>query len=259
MKKFRYLLLVLLSLITLMDDANALVNHPSLNKEKNKQKFNSDSSEVERLVLITGCARSGTSYAAIALDMCGLHLKHESSYGEHGIVSWFMAVDSAYQPYKIPITKCKFKHVFLQVRNPLKAIASIETEPMESWCYVQQFLPQIHLNEPNIIKAAKYWYYWNLMAEQKAEWIYRIEDLDLVINEMSERLGIDLDKNGLNLVPRNTNTRGNREYYKWEDLKRALDPKLYLNIVNMAKRYGYAVDTIPIPPVNHYSITPNLK
>jgi len=94
------------------------------------------------------------------------------------------------------------------------------------------------MNDPKIVKGAKYWYYWNLLAEKKAEWTYRVEDIENQIDEMSARLGVDLEPDTLDDIPTNTNTRGYKDVYTWDDLKQAIDEDLFYNIINMAIRYG---------------------
>jgi glycosyltransferase involved in cell wall biosynthesis len=195
----------------------------------------------ERELLITCCARSGGAFITEYLKRNRLAMSHEND-GSYGITSWLMAVDTESPPWGPPSNAYNFKHTLHQVRHPLKTIASAGNEPDRSWRYIQRFVPEIKLEDPKIVKGAKYWYYWNLLAEKKAELSYRVEHLDDSLDEINNLLGLNLDKCILKTIPKNVNTRGYKEVYSWQDLKDNLDPELYGNIVEMALRYGYHVE-----------------
>lgn len=194
-------------------------------------------------LLITGCARSGTLYITKVLRLHGLDVRHEWN-SNYGIVSWTMAVDSNKSPWGPPSNKYRFKHVFHQVRHPLKAMASQMTEGNKSWDFIYWMVPEISKDDSLLVKCAKYWYYWNLKAEGKSELTYRIEDVASVLPEMSLRLGVQLDPEYLSKVRKTINTRHNKHLDRnltWLDLRRTLPNKLYEKIVCLAKRYGYDV------------------
>jgi hypothetical protein len=195
----------------------------------------------KRKLLITGCARSGTAYITKFLKINNLNVKHEID-GKYGIVSWLMAADSYKAPFGPGANNFLFEHIFHQVRHPLKTIASASNEPSNSWRYIKKYIPQINKTDPKIVKAAKYWYYWNLLAEIKAEWTYRIEDIENQVDEMSLRLNVPLDSSLLEKIPKNANTRNYKDAYTWSDLKKAIDEELFYNIIEMATRYGYEVE-----------------
>lgn len=210
-------------------------------KKTNKDSSNSSRKLPEfKYLSIIGCARSGTHYITQVLRECGVSVMHEAK-GLHGTVSWLMTVNADKTPYGPGRNKFQFAHTFHQVRHPLKTMSSCTTEPMRCWLFISKHIPQIHPDEPLIVRCAKYWYYWNLHAEGKAEWTYRVEDIEKVLGEMGDRLGIDLDKNVLKNIPKDVAKRPWHENITWEDLRNNLDPELYINIVNLAKRYGYEV------------------
>ena len=139
----------------------------------------------DKKLLITGCARSGTTYISKFLQNCGLDVPHEVT-GEFGCISWMMAADDCFAPWGEGSLGYEFDLVFHQVRNPLKCISSVMiNQPNLTWDYICKHVPEIDILEPIIQRCAKYWYYWNLLAEKKADWTYRIEDLEQVIGEMS--------------------------------------------------------------------------
>lgn len=194
--------------------------------------------QVYKLLLITGCARSGTSYITEVLRLCGLDVLHEHE-GTHGTVSWLMAARDFTTPYGPAYYNFRFKHIFHQVRDPLKTMSSLTTEHPRAWKYVMKHTPQIKEEDPMIVKCAKYWYYWNRRAEAKAEFTYRIEDLENALNEMSIRLGIPLDKSAIGKVSQTINHRNRKTEYTWDEVKANVNPILYEKIIGMAKRYGY--------------------
>lgn len=196
--------------------------------------------EEQKLLLVTGCARSGTTYIAKVLKHCGLKVSHEK-ISPDGVVSWLMVVTSDSAPYGPPYVEGAYKHIFHQVRCPLKTIASVYcNEPPESWRYIQKFLPQIKNTDSVLIKCVKYWIYWNLLAEAKAEFTYRVEDTEEALVTMGEILGIYLPPEAAHLVSKNTNHRAAYEHlYSWCELKELLPSKLYWELRELAMRYGY--------------------
>jgi hypothetical protein len=59
--------------------------------------------------------------------------------------------------------------IFHQVRHPLKVIGSACTFPMPEWEYVSRLIPGIQ-DDPAPLRTMRYWYHWNILAEEKAEW-----------------------------------------------------------------------------------------
>ena len=105
--------------------------------------------------------------------------------------------------------------------------------------YIKKFIPEINLDDPKIVKGAKYWYYWNLICEKKSHWSYKIEDLENHVDKMGSLLKVTLKSEILKNIPKNINTREYKDKYTWDILKESLDQDLFDNIVGMAKRYGY--------------------
>ena len=78
-----------------------------------------------------------------------------------------MTVQSREQLWGPPSSNYRFKHIFHQVRHPLKTIASFHLANERSWRYVFKHIPEMKIHEKIIVRCAKYWVYWNLMAEEK--------------------------------------------------------------------------------------------
>jgi hypothetical protein len=224
-------------------------------------------------LLITGCGRSGTRYITHLLRRLGMDVRHERM-GAAGIASWGMAVDSDTVAWGVPTRQFAFEHIFHQVRDPRHVIASATTFKPDSWTFICAHAP-IALSEPVLLRAAKYWYYWNLEAEKIAHWRYRIESFHDVFDEFCSRLRLAADRTVLNHVDPDVNTRRRGRAFhlyeelcerlrldpspgikrllsasasgpkygvpSWDDL-RALDPALTESIQSKALQYGYAFD-----------------
>lgn len=137
-------------------------------------------------LLITGCGRSGTKYVTHLLRRLGLDVPHERM-GADGIASWAMAVDADAVVWGVSPRDYDFEHVFHQVRDPREVIASATTFKPRSWDFICAHTP-VPADDPVVLRAAKYWYYWNLEAEKIAGWRYRIDALADVFEEFCARL-----------------------------------------------------------------------
>lgn len=197
----------------------------------------------KKLILITGCGRSGTFFMSGLLRTAGLKIEHEAP-GEDGSSSWCMAVN-CWTPWAAsdPVGNVEFAHIFQIVRNPLHVITSFYINlfdlTKEEWRFIRRHIPEIHENDSLLVQCAKYWYYWNLKAEKIASWRFRLEDIDQLLPEFEQRLGIHFNQTSLNDLPKN-NWRATTKKVKWIELKAVLSPELFQNIQEMAFNYGYS-------------------
>lgn len=188
-------------------------------------------------ILIIGCGRSGTTYTSEILKKMGINIGHEID-SEDGIISWYMTVDGI-PPFNLPKRSSYiFDIIIHQVRNPLKVIASAQTFHVESWKYIYAHIPEINKNDSLLIKSAKYWYYWNLLAEKRSMYTYRIEDFGKIANKIVEDVGFgSYDQVILKKYSTNINSREHSNV-KLSDIKKQ-NVELYDNIVKLALKYGY--------------------
>jgi hypothetical protein len=197
-------------------------------------------------LLILGCGRSGTNYMAELLATAGLDVLHERAGGRDGLVSWPMLFNS-YSPWG-PIEKdLEYQHIFHQVRNPLHVITSWKVNlpdlNRDEWHFIRKHIPQISKNDSLLVHCAKYWYYWNKRIEKKAEWRYRIEDIEEIFPLLQEKLDVALYAEAINEVPRNFNSwEPTTEKITWKKLYYALPRELFNKIQSMAVRYGYSIE-----------------
>ena len=217
----------------------------------------------KRRLLITGCGRSGTLYATGIWRALGLDIRHERPVlpngvmGDDGMASWFMAADDPEPPSGPSALDYEFGVVIHQVRHPLKVIASmaqfIFREGKRAPAYIDQNVPETRLSADEqyylehkdqlILKASRYWYYWNVLAEAKADTTVKVEDLDLQLPRLCDLVGIDYQSGILESIPEDINARhfhipDEPWILDWEEI-RSLDTRLYENIRDLAATYGY--------------------
>ncbi len=156
-------------------------------------------------VLITGCGRSGTRYAAKLLAGLRLNVRHEE-FGSDGAASWCMAVDADAVPWGSGRRGCRFTTVLHQVRHPLRVIPSLTTFSGPSWDFIARHI-DCPPSDPAIVRGAKYWFYWNRLAERYAQWTYRVEHLPAVYDEFCHRLGVPVDRRVLERTSTKVNSR----------------------------------------------------
>lgn len=207
----------------------------------------------DRFLLVTGCARSGTTFITKVLEKNHLKISHER-LGDDGMVAWQGAFDVNYgaHAWHLPDAKIRFQHIFHQTRHPLPVITSLYHKVYpnlgknwaHAWDFIMDCVPEIHKEDSWVVKCAKYWYYWNLAAEKRAEWTYKVEDIEKILPEMSKRLGVNLKTEVLSTIPKDTNHRKPQSNFKatWAILQKELDPELFLKIKELAQRYGYSVE-----------------
>jgi hypothetical protein len=212
---------------------------------------NSVCCEIHR-ILIIGVAKSGTAYMSHLLKESGYEVAHEN-YGKDGCVSWLATVNM-YNPSSPLSDADVFLHTFHQVRHPLSVITSIVyglqdwkvfypcENPNPHWSIICKNIPQTECLDSIISVAAKFYYYWNLLAEEKSEWRYRIEDFEQAVPEFEMRSGLKINSIMLHEFPKNCNSWTlERNKISWEILRSEISEDLYTKIQSMAIRYGYDV------------------
>eukprot|EP01083_Nonionella_stella_P089589 250009_1 len=128
-------------------------------------------------LLITGTPRSGTKYMAIILNYLGIHVVHDwrgPTMDEDGQVSWMEA-------FKAPrLHGGRFRNIFIQMRDPLAAIASMCTEPIAAeWehRFVSRRVSIPNISENKLWIVTKWWYEWHYKLNRFGFDWYKIEDV----------------------------------------------------------------------------------
>lgn len=196
----------------------------------------------KKILCIIGCGRSGTNFSNQYFENLGLKIGHEK-LKKNGISSWCLVPNTTERLWGPSWQDIKHfdKSVFHQVRHPLKVISSLQTITTKSWDFISKFIP-IKKQDCLILKAMKYWYYWNLLAEKKAIYTYKVEDIDKELDKIFQVASFKMpeDKNDiLKKISRKVNTRKHSSL-TWKDLEKE-DKELTRKIKSLAKRYGYKV------------------
>jgi len=205
-------------------------------------------------IVIIGCGKSGTKYIQKVLKRADIHIGHEYK-SKDGLSSWYATPTEFDKDIHLPYHASQLKGydplhtvVLHQVRHPLNTIISFKTNcSRPSWEYVYKHIPEIdHEKDSPLLQTMKYWYYWNQIAENKAEWTYTVEGLfknESMFTEFCKRIGqtrlLPL-RDTLGTVSQLINT-GGRSRYKnitWEHLFNE-DFNLTKKIIKRGRRYGY--------------------
>ena len=181
--------------------------------------------------LITGFARSGTTYMAEVLKALGYKVAHEQ-YAPDGVVSY------RHLPFFT-----RFDRVLHQTRHPLKVLSSCFT--MEKTTYERVIL--LTSSDPNIpesewLKRHMWaWVEWCEHADFVSNYRYQIEMFPKIYPEAFMKLNLPVPL-GIPDVPNNTNSRKNDSAYRnltWYDLEEA-DSYLCTRVRKLADVYGYS-------------------
>lgn len=211
--------------------------------------------KISKPLLVTGNARSGTTWTRNALKSIGLDIEHEAM-GADGTVSWFFAMDHDWYPY-LPHESPKgrvahqedgrrrnyvFDHVVHIVRNPphtIGSMTSIISATSQQWA--SEVIGFDIDMKPKMLRMMHIWNGINSQIEKDGfdlrVNIERMEDRDWPkLMKLIGRKGTPYPV----LKARNASSgyRKAREC-SWEIME-ALDKKLTKEIYKKAKRYGYA-------------------
>jgi glycosyltransferase involved in cell wall biosynthesis len=181
------------------------------------------------------------------MQQCGKDMPHEIHIGNDGIVSWLHI-----EPGKTPVWWLKdgvktvgYNRLVHLVRHPLKVIASSQTLHEDSLAYISEITGKnlgIHWTIENAMKT---WVAWNELIESKnPQYFLRIEDINWQWPKFREFMRIP--SNDMPKIPKNVNARKHGDL-TWQDLKNT-NKKLYKQVRDMAKRYGYSVIDAEVEP-----------
>jgi hypothetical protein len=225
-------------------------------------------------VLVTGCARSGTGYAAALLSRLGLPCGHERLFAPGSLRGPDGAWDAPPRwPGSVPAESSWLAAPFLerlpagtlvvhQLRHPLAVMRSnlrigFFARPSGYLDFARAHLPGLERGTP-LAQAARYWVGWNALVERAAA-ARGLAYLRLRLEEVDERTLRELlawagrsvpaeeVRAALSEVPRDTNTRGRRSEDAVVRLERLPAGPLREALLVAARRYGYADVAAPLP------------
>lgn len=228
------------------------------------------------MVVVIGCPRSGTGFISQLLKEHDLDVGHEV-WGKNGISDWRLTWQKPkYTPPPPPPAKVKAKKppppprspfrtdyppdpppepdppepkaepveenpvytILHQVRHPLNVIASLVTIAPVSWeliaCHTR-----LTVDDPALTRSMMAWLYMNELAQCRAEYTYRVENIRQEFDEICRRAGFEVQFKTDYQTSETTNRRKHPEV-TWEMLE-AEDAKLAEQVRAVAIRYGYAL------------------
>lgn len=197
-------------------------------------------------VLNIGCGHSGTQYIAKVFTGAGWDVGHEEIRPD-GIS------DSRLTPLIFPATSVRSYKILHQTRDPLATISSMHSLP-DIFPRISLHLPTVNINKDDVttVNCMKYYYYWNLLTEPKADLRYRVENIANRWQEICELIGL-VPVPELPEVSKTTNIKVGRDKIdpRWKPIVKcswagllSADESLTLKIIKLAKRYGYEVDEV---------------
>jgi hypothetical protein len=202
---------------------------------------------VKRFV-VTGCPRSGTTYATALFNALGVRCGHEDVYGPDQAlgdlpVEW-NGYDADSSWHAVPFLPLDDVVVLHQVRHPLEVVRSIAgirflaraDLPNKATRSVRQDAPEIFDAETEAERAAIMWRIWNQTAEEHAAFTYRLEDIDAaLVTQICGLLELDVSddqvERALRDTPGNLNARARDESVTWESVAPILS--------ELPAHYGY--------------------
>lgn len=216
-------------------------------------------------LLITGAPRSGTTWVAYFLKLCGVHCGHESVFTPRGFdgfarkalphmhaeCSWMAA------PFLDEIAKTGIALAHA-VRHPLAVIASLVAtrhllsdeelgfdDPRPKYRrFARQYVNGEVLSHNVVERCAMFWVTWTGMVDRWTNNIFRIEYDDPGL--LLEWLGLDpaerrAEERAASL-PKTVNTQYGTTPLTWSRLENAVRADTFVYVQETARRYGYPTD-----------------
>ena len=194
-----------------------------------------------KILVITGCGRSGTTYSAEFLSTLGLRIGHERLRRD-GIASWYLASAQATVPFGPSMRQIGSLDMLVvhQVRDPIQAIASAQVIGRPSWEFLAEEIPIDLDGDSRLLMAMKYYYYWNLKASNLAKIRVRVEEFQSDIRPVLLEFEVEAEQKTKTLPSKSTNARAHSSV-SWRRME-AEDWRLCKKIRAMSRDYGYEPD-----------------
>lgn len=216
--------------------------------------------------LITGCGRSGTLFTTQLLQALGYDARHERSGGQ-GTVCWYCCQLLTKNINRIAgVTRCGCHYpgitidhrgeaicstpgntmstiydlVMHQTRSPLEVIASIQTLTEGSINYIRNKIIRSDTQDL-VLLAARYWIDWNRAAERMSDYSYRVEDMDYVLPDICEQIGIEYNPDNCKKQLARNGVNKRRHVSIDIDVIRKRDKQLHDELRETADHLGYQI------------------
>lgn len=190
------------------------------------------------MILVIGCPRSGTCFASALFKEHGFDVGHEA-WGRDGISCWQLAGnDDFWSRFNQCPAEIQCAHAAVhQVRHPLKVIPSLFTIAEVSYDILNAKMPFV--TKHPLHRAMLVWLHWNRLAQKRAAYTYRVENMEAEFAELCRRARFTTALKPNFTTSKQTNARSHREV-TWAELE-ATDRSLTAEIKALAEAYGYAL------------------
>jgi hypothetical protein len=174
----------------------------------------------------------------------GVEIGHEY-LRKHGISSWYLVPDTCKVERGPSYNQISYQKMPIvhQVRHPLNVISSVKDVICDdkSWKYICSFIP-ITMNDSTLLKCMKYWYFWNILAEKKSIYTYKVENIHHELFKIIAIGGLNIRVNPEKVIRKISKNINSRKHCKlsWDDLKNT-DKELTKKIMDLAIKYGYEI------------------
>uniref|UniRef100_A0A7S2UMH2 Uncharacterized protein n=1 Tax=Attheya septentrionalis TaxID=420275 RepID=A0A7S2UMH2_9STRA len=218
-------------------------------------------------LLLTGTPRSATTYISAHLASHGMKIQDDWWKPlEHGRASWIFAFedDKNFGPARTYTNGKTFKHIFHHVKDPLKSITAICTEPTPDPRYAK-FL-QKHVNmttmfEYPVLKSRvilQFWVEWHTFLKNMRFPAYQIENVEA--SDIFQLAGLGHIYNGTksNEVSSSHNKRGHRPSFNWQELY-TIDPEHAAKAWDLAHYYNYSYPDVDFDNLTCLDRIPNCQ
>lgn len=192
-----------------------------------------------QLIVVTGCGRSGTTFSSKWLKEAGFDVGHER-LGKGGVSSWYLCSGSSKVPLGPSYSDIKDLNLLIihQVRDPLDAISSMQATGKPSWRFLSKEIPINNDIDSKVLKAMKYYYYWNLKAEYISSHRVNAEFFEVQIEDIFRKEEIVYSTVSSTFNRRKKVNTREHVILKKADLFKE-DEVLASKIFKMASEYGY--------------------
>lgn len=196
-------------------------------------------------IAVTACPFSGTLYTAKLFRAIGLDIGHEVLWTD-GLVSWPHAHNTKEDFIRDGFAKDMT--LLHQARHPLMVISQLRDlgkshtysrTNENTWDMVARrssYMLAPWQSESLIERSMMWWYWWNKVGIEKADFAYAIEDIDRNWKAMLDMIGVD--PVGLPAISKTTHRKQRKNILSWDDVY-AENADLTLKILDLMARFGY--------------------
>ncbi len=187
--------------------------------------------------VIAGTGRSGSSYIARLLTEAGIKCHHERVFSLAGYRPCFdVRGESSW--FAVPYLSEYEGIVLHQVREPLATVASLASRQMWGFGIIGR---QIEVTDDPLLNAVRFYVHWNRLCEARADYRYRLEDIDTEIVNVCAFVApdrVDAAVSVATSLNKRINTRPSaHELSGYDDLPEGRDTE---ELRLQSERYGYA-------------------